>query len=165
MTKEELSRILDLGSHHSVTVDLREDQIPGLMRIVTIYQGSHLDDSARVSIEWISTYVFLNDPAEQGVLKCIGQYEDRDIMIADMEEYLSLPMELWRDNLSSRFEPHIICDDSYTPETMKRLEELVRTHALPLPNRTCFRFSDIYWDQISRFGEFRGPFFEQTETN
>jgi hypothetical protein len=161
MTKEELSRILDLSPAHSIIVDLRDALPPGIMRVTTIHRGGHRDDSVRVSIEWISSYCFLKDPAEQGVLKCIGQYTSCEEMIADLEEYLRIPIDQWRDCSPHSFTPLVVCEDAYTPDVMKYFEDLVRTHALQLPRRVSYRFGDIYWDQISRFGEFRSPYFEE----
>jgi hypothetical protein len=160
MTKDDLNRILDLNQYHSIVIDIRDIDTPGLIRVVMIHQGNHIDNSAKVSIEWMSSSRFHEDPSEPGALKGIGMYSDRGVMGADLEEYLGVPVDQWRDLSSSPFEAQCISEVAYTAENMKHLEELVRTHSLPLPTGVPYRFSNVYWEQISRYGEFRGAYFD-----
>jgi hypothetical protein len=85
MTKSELIQILSFGREHACCVDLQHvPAAPGYVRTTTIHED------LRVSIEFDVWGL------DEAGLYYWGKFENIELLISCLEEYLSRPIEQWR---------------------------------------------------------------------
>lgn len=149
MTVDDLRQRLFVDLADMVVVDIQPvEGAPGSIRVVTVRRN------LAVSIEYEPAKHYSHDEMEGPELKYTGSYPSIELLVADLEAFFERPISEWRDHARETYATTMLEQPDW--EANRRyFEDLVRRHAIRLPEHGEFEIASIYYQHIDIWGEYR----------